>query len=162
METSEMKSLLAPLASSLDVLIDRMNDADQKFNGFQKQVDTIELNSKERLTGGPLKSGEMRKSIEESDSLQRLLKDRRGTAVIQFKEKAMSEFMRARRRSLKRDWASRRQASCRLIASRESRPKRDSNFLFATCSRHAPTNNGCVDFVKVRVAVSALDCFACS
>lgn len=61
------------------------DDAIIKISGMQKQIDAIDLRTKDRLTSGPAGPGfsaDLEVKLNENDSIQRLLADKKGTAII--------------------------------------------------------------------------------
>lgn len=70
-----------------------LDDTVAKMTALQKQVDAIDSKLAERATQHTANVSSIETTVKESESIQRLYKDRRGTAVINFNDKAVAEFM---------------------------------------------------------------------
>jgi len=79
----------------IEQITDNVQSILTKYTALQQQVDSmdLQLQQAQRLTQAIVTGSAIKKTMDESESLNRLLKDRRGTAVINFKDAAMVEFM---------------------------------------------------------------------
>jgi len=80
------------LKSILDGISTTVTGFDGKFNSLQKQVDAIDLATKQRLAGGVAQPS-YADAFKESEDLQRVLRNRKGSAVIKLEGKSVADLM---------------------------------------------------------------------
>lgn len=73
---------------------DKIDAQSKKVNDVQTQVDAIDQQLAKRLTQESFNENPVEKQMKESDRLSRLFKERRGTAVVKFKDTALRAYGR--------------------------------------------------------------------
>ncbi|HYK63810.1 MAG TPA: phage major capsid protein [Patescibacteria group bacterium] len=99
MET-ELKSAFTALDGKLDGIGDRLGKVEKQNGDIQKQVDTIELRGADRGGGGGLHGGAVKAAFDECEAAHRLIHDKRGSAVLHFKDNAMRELFGGRKTTI--------------------------------------------------------------
>src|SRR6185437_5900390 len=89
---TELKSHFEKAAEEKKSHGSMLEETKTKIDALQKQVDAIDVKLAERHAG-EAKEGGLEKAIKESDSVQRLMKDRRGSAVLQLKGADVADLM---------------------------------------------------------------------
>lgn len=70
----------------------KIDALDEKVNAVQKQADGIDMQLATRLAQASFNENPIETQMKESDSLSRLFKERRGTAVVKFKDAAYARL----------------------------------------------------------------------
>lgn len=82
---TEQKTFVAKANEEFKLNGEVRTETKTRLDAIQTQVDAIDKKLSERMTGGTAPEDSVEKAMQESESLQRLKRDKRGTAVLQLK-----------------------------------------------------------------------------
>jgi HK97 family phage major capsid protein len=82
---TEQKSFVAKANEEFKLNGEVRTETKTRLDAIQTQVDAIDKKLSDRMTGGTTPEDSVEKAMQESESLQRLKRDKRGTAVLQLK-----------------------------------------------------------------------------
>jgi HK97 family phage major capsid protein len=161
----ELKDQLATLQTELKTHFDKA-DAEQKANGtmleetktvitkLQTQVDALDVKLAQKHVSDPSQGSSLEKTITECESLQRLMKDRRGSAVIQLKASDIQELMERKTTITSAAVGQATSGVLQIDRIPGITPEARQTLKVRDLLSAAPTTMQVVDFVKVNVPMT--------
>lgn len=151
--SGETKTIFQDLVNRHGQVTDRLGEVEKKSKELQQQLDAVDLRGRERHVGGGFEGKSIHDLIKENESVQRLLKDKRGSAVIHF-EGDNARLLSRKTAVLESGVGFQSTGVLTLDRDAGVTPEARQQLTIENVLSSRPTTQGAIDFVKVNSPMS--------